>query len=77
MAKDIVAGMAHLHKEGIVHRDLAARNLLLNDELVLKITDFGLARTVDGEGEDNAKTTTTNVGPLRWMVRTTKCIHLC
>jgi serine/threonine protein kinase len=27
--KGIAAGMAHLHKEGIIHRDLAARNILV------------------------------------------------
>ena len=39
-AKDISAGMSHLHKEGIVHRDLAARNLLLTETLSIKITDL-------------------------------------
>ena len=39
-AKDISAGMSHLHKEQIVHRDLSARNLLLTETLSLKITDL-------------------------------------
>ena len=39
-AKDISAGVSHLHKEGIVHRDLAARNLLLTETLSIKITDL-------------------------------------
>ena len=39
-AKDISAGMSHLHKEQIVHRDLSTRNLLLTETLSLKITDL-------------------------------------
>lgn len=68
IAKDVAAGMAHLHKEGIVHRDLAARNLLVSTDIFpIKITDFGLARLVEGEGAENAKNTRSDVGPLRWM----------
>ncbi len=40
-AKDISAGMSHLHAEEIIHRDLAARNLLLSESLSIKISDFG------------------------------------
>lgn len=31
----------------VVHRDIACRNILLNDDLIPKISDFGLARKVD------------------------------
>jgi hypothetical protein len=57
-------GVHHLHQEGVVHRDLASRNVLLTAALVPKLTDFGMAR----EGaEDEATTTATRVGPIRWM----------
>lgn len=47
--------------KGIVHRDLAARNILVGDDKVLKISDFGLSR----EGI-YVKRSTGRI-PLRWL----------
>ena len=47
-ALQVAAGMRHIAGHSMVHRDLAARNVLLSDTLVCKITDFGLARDVQG-----------------------------
>ncbi|XP_071797178.1 tyrosine-protein kinase receptor Tie-1-like [Asterias amurensis] len=41
---DIAKGMQHLSAAGIIHRNLAARNILLGEELVAKVSDFGLSR---------------------------------
>lgn len=46
-AQNIVDGMEYLGSRGIVHRDLAARNILVANEELVKITDFGLSRSVD------------------------------
>jgi serine/threonine protein kinase len=43
-ALQIAKGMRHLEEKGITHRDLAARNILIDENKVLKISDFGLAR---------------------------------
>ncbi len=42
-AKDIATGMAVAHQVGIVHRDLKPANILINDDGLLKIVDFGVA----------------------------------
>jgi fyn-related kinase len=46
MAAQIAAGMAYLESENYIHRDLAARNVLVGDNNVVKIADFGLARLI-------------------------------
>ena len=42
--KQLLEGCAYLHKRKFLHRDLKPRNLLLNNDGILKIADFGLAR---------------------------------
>ena len=37
-AEDIASGMKHLANKRFVHRDLAARNVLLNDNLICKVS---------------------------------------
>ncbi|KAL6053079.1 Nucleolar protein with MIF4G domain 1 [Balamuthia mandrillaris] len=57
------AGVLHLHKEFIIHRDLAARNLLVDSNLNVHVSDFGLART---KLQTFAKTTG-NIGAIKWL----------
>lgn len=43
-ACQIVEGLAHAHRHGIIHRDIKSDNVMLSSEDSLKITDFGLAK---------------------------------
>ncbi|KAF5027853.1 hypothetical protein F66182_41 [Fusarium sp. NRRL 66182] len=44
LAKQMFEGLDYLHKRGVLHRDIKAANILVSNEGVLKIADFGLAR---------------------------------
>jgi serine/threonine protein kinase len=43
-ARQVATGMRFVQEQGVVHGDLALRNVLLTDDCVAKISDFGLAR---------------------------------
>lgn len=45
--KQILEGVAHIHSRGVVHRDLKPENILLDDNLNVKITDFGFAKKLN------------------------------
>ena len=47
VAMDIASALQHAHKKNIIHRDIKPQNILITDEGVLKVADFGIARAVD------------------------------
>ncbi|XP_072525448.1 ephrin type-B receptor 1 isoform X2 [Salminus brasiliensis] len=67
MMRGIAAGMKYLSEMNYVHRDLAARNILVNSNLVCKVSDFGLSRYLQEDTSD--PTYTSSLGgkiPVRW-----------
>lgn len=54
--------MAYIEEKNYIHRDLRAANILVSDELICKIADFGLARLIENneytarEGETSCST---------------------
>ncbi|XP_076868331.1 ephrin type-A receptor 3 [Brachyhypopomus gauderio] len=65
MMRGIAAGVQYLSEMNYVHRDLAARNILVNGNLVCKVSDFGLSRVLEDDPEA-AYTTRGGKIPIRW-----------
>lgn len=62
VAIDVSKGMNYLHQHNIIHRDLKAANLLMDENGVVKVADFGVARVRAQSGVMTAET-----GTYRWM----------
>ncbi|KAG6424609.1 hypothetical protein SASPL_115027 [Salvia splendens] len=62
VAIDVSKGMSYLHQNNIIHRDLKAANLLMDENEVVKVADFGVARVISQSGVMTAET-----GTYRWM----------
>uniref|UniRef100_A0A671N0V5 receptor protein-tyrosine kinase n=1 Tax=Sinocyclocheilus anshuiensis TaxID=1608454 RepID=A0A671N0V5_9TELE len=58
--RGIASGMKYLSDMSYIHRDLAARNILVNSNLVCKVSDFGMSRVLEDEPEGGGKI------PIRW-----------
>ena len=65
MTIDIAAGLEYLAEHHFVHRDLATRNCLINEQLLVKIADFGLSKDV--YSTDYYRLGERSLLPIRWM----------
>jgi serine/threonine protein kinase len=60
----ILRGLKYMHSAGIVHRDIKPSNILLNEDMDVKICDFGLSRSLYENGASSPDMTTYVV--TRW-----------
>jgi HEAT repeat protein/tRNA A-37 threonylcarbamoyl transferase component Bud32 len=65
-AVDIATGMAVAHQAGIVHRDLKPANVLIDNDLLLKIVDFGVA-AAQTQGDTQLTKTGYVIGSPKYM----------
>jgi serine/threonine protein kinase len=62
----VLQGLAYAHSQGVVHRDVKPHNMLLTDRTV-KLTDFGIARTLTADQGSRITGTGDTLGTLAYM----------
>jgi len=67
IVKQVAKALEHASAKGIVHRDIKPSNLLINRDGVVKLTDLGLARSVEESAESDVTRAGTTVGTVDFM----------
>jgi eukaryotic-like serine/threonine-protein kinase len=65
--REAALAIDHIHRQGIVHRDIKPENVLIDREGRPRVTDFGLARLNDAEGQSSSTVTGMVVGTPTYM----------
>lgn len=62
----ILKAIKYIHSGDLIHRDLKPSNILLNSECLVKLADFGLARSVAIDENDGCDPILTEYVATRW-----------
>uniref|UniRef100_A0A670ZD63 Tyrosine-protein kinase n=1 Tax=Pseudonaja textilis TaxID=8673 RepID=A0A670ZD63_PSETE len=62
LASQVAEGMSYLESQNFIHRDLAARNVLVGENYICKVGDFGMARLI----EEDIYLSYTQSFPYKW-----------
>ena len=62
----ILKSLKYIHSGELIHRDLKPSNVLLDSDCLVKVADFGLARSVARDEEDGANPVLTEYVATRW-----------
>ena len=68
--QQILKAIHHLHTNDIAHRDIKLQNVVISDENVLKLIDFGFAQRIDSD--DDLNSTKTTIIKDRWDIKGTR-----
>jgi len=53
IVSQIITAISAAHKNGMLHRDIKPENIIVNDEGLVKVLDFGLAKSIDFDEFEN------------------------
>ncbi|MEO1087739.1 MAG: serine/threonine-protein kinase, partial [Acidobacteriota bacterium] len=64
LGRRLAEGLAAAHDQGIVHRDFKSENVLINEDGHPKITDFGIAKRIEGDSDAKKDESLTDSGTV-------------